>query len=296
MTHQLRGERGHEQSHAWGDLLADLLSSREHTRPRRRGITMILDRCQGLAATADLLEMCGDYVDQVKLSFGTSALLSEPFVRRKNELIRSYGVDVYPGGTMAELMLVRGVFPQYLARARALGFTAVEISDGTITMSRQVRADAIRRALGAGFKVISEVGKKDPTIEISAAQLAEQICADLELGVDKVIVEGRESGAGVGIYDAGGAILQEKIQAIMALLRGREDDIIWEAPRQGQQTQLILQYGPDVNLGNVKPRDVLGLEALRCGLRYDTFRHFAPRLEPLSELDEPAWERVPARG
>ena len=277
---------GHTQDMAWGDLLSDLARDREQTKPRQRGVTMILDRCQGLVATEDLLEMVGNYVDHVKLSFGTSVLLSEAFLQRKNELIRAYNIDVYPGGTLAEVMLVQGVYPQYLTRAKVLGFTTIEVSDGTITMSRQVRADAIKRALDAGFKVISEVGKKDPAIEIPVTQLCEQIGEDLALGVDKVIMEARESGAGIGIYDASGGLRKEKLAAMLDQLRGHEDDIMWEAPRQGQQAQLILQYGPNVNLGNVKPRDVLGLEALRCGLRYETFRQFSPRLEPAESANE----------
>jgi phosphosulfolactate synthase len=61
---------------------------------------------------------------------------------------------------------------------------------------------------------------------------------------------------------------------------------MWEAPRTGQQAQLILEYGPNVSLGNIKPRDVLGLEALRRGLRYETFRRFSPRLEPAESANE----------
>lgn len=274
---------------AWDPLLADLMRAREHGKPRRRGLTMILDRCQGLVATADLLEMAGDYIDHVKLSFGTAMLLNEAFIRRKNELLRASDIDVYPGGTLAEAMLVHGVYPQFLARAQALGFTAVEVSDGTISMSRQVRADAIKRALDAGLKVISEVGKKDPALAVPVAQLCEQIEADLALGVDKVIVEARESGAGIGIYDAGGAIRQDLLDAILTEVGDRADDIIWEAPRQGQQTQLILRRGANVSLGNVKPRDVLGLEALRRGLRYETFRQATASLE----LDEGALQATP---
>src|SRR5690242_6478205 len=137
----------HIQNKAWGDLLVDLAPDREHAKPRRHGQTMILDRCQGLAATADLLEMVGEYVDHVKLSFGTSVLLSEAFIRRKNELVRAHNIDIYPGGTLAEVMLVQGAYPEYLRRAKALGFTAIEVSDGTISMSRQVRRAAIKCAL-----------------------------------------------------------------------------------------------------------------------------------------------------
>lgn len=272
---------------AWGGLLTDLAPEREHAKPRRKGVTMILDRCQGLAATTDLLEMVGDYVDHVKLSFGTSVLLSEAFIRHKNELMRAHQIDVYPGGTLAEVMLVQGVYPDYLKRARSLGFTAIEVSDGTISMSREVRRAAIKRALDAGFKVISEVGKKDVSIDLPVGQLCEQICDDLALGVDKVIVEARESGAGIGIYDAGGAIRADKLTAMLAQLRGHEDAIMWEAPRTGQQAQLIMHCGSNVSLGNVKPRDVLGLEALRCGLRYETFRQFSPQLEAQDSLGAP---------
>src|SRR5690606_12057927 len=123
--------------------------------------------------------------------------------------------DVYPGGTLAEVMLLQGVYPEYLQRAKSLGFTAIEISAGTITMPRQIRADAIKRALDAGFKVISEVGKKDPRVEIPVEQFCEQVRDDLALGVQAVIVEARESGAGIGIYDAEGAILEKKITAIL---------------------------------------------------------------------------------
>jgi phosphosulfolactate synthase len=234
---------------------------------------MILDRCQGLRATEDLLELTGDYIDQIKLSFGTSVFLNERVLGHKIDLIRAYGIDVFPGGTLMEAALVQGVYPQYVKRAGELGFTALEISDGTITMSRQTRNEAINRALDAGFKVITEVGKKDPSIHIPPAQLCDQIAADLALGADKVIIEARESGMGVGIYDAQGNVRQDEMSAIIGWLGDSRGDIIWEAPNSKQQTVLIKQCGPNVNLGNIRPNDVLGLEALRCGLRFDTFRH-----------------------
>jgi phosphosulfolactate synthase len=239
---------------------------------------MILDRCQGLRAIEDLLELTGDYIDHLKLSFGTSVFLEESYLRRKIELVRAHDIDIYPGGTLMEVSLVQGVYPQYVQRARELGFTALEISDGTITMSRQTRDGAIKRAVDAGLKVISEVGKKDKSLYIPPAQLCDQIAGDLAVGADKVIIEARESGAGIGIYDSDGVIRQDELTAIINCLGDSRGDIIWEAPRQRQQAALILRCGPNVNLGNVKPRDVLGLEALRCGLRFETFQHFASQV------------------
>lgn len=264
---------------AWDSVLPDLACDRPVERPRREGLTMVLDRCQGLRATEDLLELVGDYIDQIKLSFGTSVFLDEALLRRKIDLVRSYGIDIFPGGTLMEATIVRGIYPQYVQRARELGFTALEISDGTISMSRQVRDEAIRRALDAGLKVITEVGKKDTSIRIPAARLADQIAGDLAVGAAKVIIEARESGVGVGIYDDQGNVRQDEMTAIINSLGHQASNIIWEAPNPRQQAALIRRSGPNVNLGNVKPNDVLGLEAMRCGLRFDTFRHQADLVE-----------------
>lgn len=271
---------------AWHNLLPQLAPERTVSKPREQGLTMVLDRCQALYATEDMLALTGDYIDHIKLSFGTSVFLDEPLLRRKIELARARQIEVYPGGTLMEVTLTRGVYPQYVKRAKELGFTALEISDGTITMTSQIRQDAIKRALDAGFKVITEVGKKDPTIHFSPGEICDQIASDLALGADKVIIEARESGMGVGVYDAQGALRQEEITAIMSCLGDSQGDIIWEAPLQRQQAGLILRCGSNVNLGNIKPRDVLGLEALRCGLRFETFRHFAPQLEVAEISDE----------
>jgi phosphosulfolactate synthase len=279
----LLGTQRRPKTKAWSNLLPELTNDRVATRPRQRGLTMILDRCQGLRATEDLLELVGDYIDQIKLSFGTSVFIDEALLRRKIELIRAYGIDIFPGGTLMEATLVRGVYPRYVKRAKVLGFTALEISDGTITMSRQTRDEAIQRALDAGLKVITEVGKKDPSIYIPPSQLCDQIAGDLAAGADKVIIEARESGTGIGIYDQDGNVRQDEMTAIIRSLGDSRGDIIWEAPQPKQQAALIKRCGPNVNLGNVKPNDVLGLEALRCGLRFETFRHVVPAEELLGE-------------
>jgi phosphosulfolactate synthase len=273
-------------SKAWGDLLPRLVPDRITTKPREQGLTMVLDKGQGLLATEDLLNLAGDYIDYIKLSFGTSFLMDEAVLRRKIELIRSYQVDVFPGGTLMEATLVQGAYPEYVQRAKELGFTALEISDGTINMSRQTRDECIKRAVDAGFKVISEVGKKDPEIYLSPAQLCDQIAGDLSIGADKAIIEARESGKGIGIYDDQGALREDVRQAIIHGLGDSRGDVIWEAPLKNQQTALILRCGPNVSLGNVQPNDVLGLEALRCGLRFDTLQHLVPEPDLIAVFDE----------
>ena len=279
---------------AWGDLFPKLVPDRIGTKPRKEGLTMVLDRCHGLPQTADLLALSGDYIDHIKLSFGTSVFMDEELLRRKIQMIRAREIDIFPGGTLMEATLVQGVYQKYLQRAKVLGFNTVEISDGTIDLSPKRRADCIKRACDAGLKVITEVGKKDPTLYPKPAEICDQIGRDLETGAVNVILEARESGTGIGIYDEAGEVRQDTMKAILSGLGENKDKIIWEAPLKSQQSELILRFGPNVNLGNIRPKDVLGLETLRCGLRFETFRHLVPKQEAGETADER--RQRPSRG
>ena len=48
------------------------------------------------------------------------------------------------------------------------------------------------------------------------------------------------------------------------------DRILFDAPLKHQQVWFVRRLGPDVNLGNITPEDVLSLETIRVGLRSDT--------------------------
>jgi len=240
-------------------------------KPRTTGYTMVLEKGFGLNATEDLMETAADYIDSVKNTFGTAAFIDSRLLKEKNELIKSYDVDVYPGGTFLEAAIAEGCYDQYLKRCKELGFSAIEVSDGTIEMSLKVRKEAIVKAQDMGFKVISEVGKKDPKDDPSLEVKHKIIKHDLALGVFKVIVEAREASKGVGIYDATGAVKESEVDALIAGVSD-PNDLIWEAAIKNQQLFLIRRFGANVNIGNVPPEDILALEALRCGLRGDTLK------------------------
>lgn len=254
----------------WGDVIELPINGRE-PKPRAAGWTMVIDKGLGLGQTADLLEAAADYIDLVKIGFGTSVLYPRGVLEAKIRLIKSYGVDVCPGGTLLEVACWQGRLEPFLERARVLGFTFIEVSDGTITMSPKDRAATIRKSLAAGFRVVSEVGKKDPLEVISPRAVAQQILFDLEQGAQKVIMEGRDSGKGVGVYDRAGGVKEADLETIVAGV-GDPGVIIWEAPLKDQQQVFLARFGPNANLGNVQPGDVLALEALRVGLRSDTLQ------------------------
>jgi len=245
-------------------------------KPRENGFTMVLDKGLGKRGVKDLMATAADYVDFLKFSFGTSAFYDENVLREKVEIATDAGVDVYPGGTFLEVTVWQGRYPEYLKRARELGCTAIEVSDGTLVMSDKVRADCIKRALDAGFKVVTEVGKKSPDEKVAVAQMHRLIAHDLELGATLVIVEAREAGKGVGVFDKSGAVDESEVDRIVAGVADL-DKLMWEAPIKNQQQYMIMRFGNNVSLGNVPTTDVLALEALRQGLRGDTLKRAIAR-------------------
>jgi len=241
------------------------------SKPRQAGITMVIDKGLGIRRIEDLIETCGEYIDIIKLTFGTSAFYDEDILKRKNRLITEASIEAMPGGTFLEVAIWQNVFDEYLDRAKDLGFSAIEVSDGTIEMDSQTRQDAVKKSLDKGFKVITEVGKKDPKESLSISLIHQLIGEDMENGAFKVIIEAREAGKGVGIFDAEGKVRDEEIDNIIAGVKNT-DCLFWEAPLKNQQQALILRFGLNVNLGNIPPEEVLALEALRQGVRGDTLK------------------------
>src|SRR5690606_19466580 len=142
---------------------------------------------------------------------------------------------------------------------------------GTLEVSPAERARRIRLAKEAGFAVITEVGKKERGSELDAEATAAAVEADLALGAAFVIVEGRDSGTGVGVYDAQGNPRTWLIEAILERVGDRER-LMWEAPIVSQQKFWLRRLGCNASLGNVQPFDVLALEAMRQGLRGETLK------------------------
>jgi phosphosulfolactate synthase len=277
---------------AWEGVFDEHLTGRA-VKPRRAGLNMVIDKHLGRHALADLLETAGEAIDHIKFAFGTSIALGEPLVRAKIEMIRANNIEVYPGGTLGEAALVQGVYDEFLRRARELQFSMIEVSDGTIHLTRQQRAEVLQRVLDSGLKVISEVGKKDPRQKLPATLMRDQIAADLEAGASYVIVEAREGGKGVGIFDQNGTVQEATVDALIEGLDSL-DRIVWEAPQCSQQAYLINRFGPNVNLGNIQPLEVLALEAMRGGFRFETLRKIAAERAIPEVLANPLQVRAPA--
>jgi phosphosulfolactate synthase len=237
---------------------------------QEQGLTMMLDKGMGPISVIDLLEISGDYVDLAKFGWGTSATHHRDIIREKTEIYESYDVIAYPGGTLFEIAYLKNKLDEFLSEAENLGFQAIEISDGTIQINSSNREEIISRVKDKGFMVITEVGKKDPVEDkkLTINDRIDLINSDLKAGADKVLIEGREGGKGIGIYDDNGKVKENEINIIIE--NTDKDRIIWEAPQKEQQIYLILKLGANVNLGNIPPEEITALETLRQGLRGDT--------------------------
>ncbi len=245
--------------------MVDLLDLPERSaKPRSVGITHVIDRGLSIAAVDGMIEVAGEFVDIVKLGWGTA--LRTGNLDRKLAQYRQHGIPVVLGGTLTELAIGQRRIEPLIAWIHELGIEHIEISDGAISIDRGHKLELIER-MSREFTVLSEVGSKDDTEIMAPYVWVEQIQEELQAGAWKVILEARESGT-VGLYRHDGeprmGLIDEIVHAVAP------DRLVFEAPRKDQQVWLVRRLGANVNLGNIPPDDVLSLETIRVGLRFDT--------------------------
>ncbi|MFY8136800.1 MAG: phosphosulfolactate synthase [Flavobacteriales bacterium] len=239
-------------------------------KTRNAGITMVMDKGISIRQAEDLIETSGEFVDLVKLGFGTSAFAKN--VKDKVALYKKNDMDVYVGGTLFEAFYVRNQMDEYERYINKLGITTLEVSDGSMAIPHDDKCELIAK-YAKNYKVLSEVGSKEEGILISPSKWIKMMSTELQAGSWKVIAEARESGT-VGIYRPNGQAHVVLINKILQKVKA--EDILWEAPKKAQQVYFINHLGHNVNLGNIAENEVIPLECLRIGLRGDTFFNYLP--------------------
>ena len=234
-------------------------------RPRTAGITMVMDKGLSITEVHNFMSISYPHVDIIKLGFGTSYVT--PNLREKIEAYQSYDVPVYFGGTLFEAFLIRNQFDDYISICKDYKIDFMEVSDGSITIPHAEKCGYIEKLTKHGT-VLSEVGSKDAAHIIPPYKWIELMRAELEAGSSYVIAEAREAG-NVGIYRGSGEVREGLVQEILTQIPGEK--ILWEAPQKAQQLYFLELLGCNVNLGNIAPSEVIPLEAMRVGLRGDTF-------------------------
>ena len=234
--------------------------------PRTNGITMIMDKGLSVEEVKNFISVAGPYIDLVKLGFGTAYVTNN--LKEKLKVYSDNNIPVYFGGTLFEAYLVRNQLDNYIDVVKEFGLNYAEVSDGSINIPHKEKCKHIERLVKEGFTVLSEVGSKDATHIMPPYKWIEQMTAELMAGSTYVIAEAREAG-NIGIYRGSGEVREGLIQEILTKIPAEK--ILWEAPQKAQQLYFLNLLGCNVNLGNIAPNELIPLEAMRIGLRGDTF-------------------------
>lgn len=229
-------------------------------KPRKEGLTYIIDRFQGL--DKENFEILAPFVDVVKIHGALPLLASDALLKQKIKFYHDIGVQVSTGSTITEFAILEHSLERLAKEAATIGFDTIEIGENGIDISMERKTKITNLITSLDIDVQWKVGRKDPRHQLSAEEMSSKIDEALKLGLKKVVLEANE-GIGVGIYDEKGFIKWNLISAITA--KFPPSTFIFEAPLESQQSALIAEFGQRVNLAEIPPEFVASVESQRRG-------------------------------
>ena len=236
-------------------------------KPRDCGLTMVIDWGIGMHEQEDLIEIAEDHFDFAKIAVGISRLLSNDVLAGKLKKYRKHQIEPFAGGMFLEYAEVSGKADLYFPAIVKAGYRWVEVSDNLGTVSVEWKQKMIRQAVNEhGLQVMGEVGKKEGLV--SEIPFPEDAQGCIDAGAAFVLLEAAE----LVSKDVDTARAVEEVVKLVGL-----EKVMFELPGpwiagvtahgiHHLRRQLIDRYGPEVNLGNVAPPDLVSLEAYRRGL------------------------------
>lgn len=242
---------------------------RSLSKPRKTGVTMMIDMGLGPNQIDDHLSVAGAYVDIAKIFVGSAMLYDEETFAAKARVYEKHQVDIFIGGQFLEYVITKEGYdaaPAYFKEVQRLGVACIEVSDNCIEMSDQQRISLISMAKDMGIEVHGEVGSKDDVADISELIRQSEVC--LRAGCDMVLFEAAE------LISAGSTNI-ESIKQIKAAVPAHQAMIELPGPWIADVTlnniyemtkQTLKIFGPDANLGNVAWDQIINLECLRQGI------------------------------
>jgi phosphosulfolactate synthase len=231
------------------------------------------------------LEQSAELMLSLKVSMACWMIAEEGASRRKLRAAQDAGVDAVAGGGPYEVAVAQGRLEAYLELCADMGFRRIECGEG-FTEPPVAPSELVAMAAERGLEVEFELGKKhagafsDQMVE----ELIDQGRRWLDAGAKQLIVEARESAAGVGVFAADGSFnpsAAERFAEVFGLGR-----LLYEAPTKHSQFTLLSHFGPEVRLGNVPLAELLRVEIYRRGLHSDAFgqERLRPRVAPSEDV------------
>jgi phosphosulfolactate synthase len=231
------------------------------------------------------LEQSGRLLSRLKLSMATWLLADEKATQRKIDAAHRLGVPLVTGGGPFEIAQARGCLDDFMALCARLGIDRIEAGEGFTPPG--VPEAIMQRAERYGLEVQVELGEKHAGVFDRSVldQLTERGRRWLAAGAKQIVVEGRESAQGIGLFDESGKLNVSFAEHF--LTAWGPERTVFEAPTKRSQFDFLTHFGPLVNLSNVRLEEILRVEIYRRGLHADSYnRELAPRSRPKAEIPQ----------
>jgi phosphosulfolactate synthase len=242
---------------------------RSTSKPRTRGLSMVIDDGLPNAYAADVIRTAGAYIDLMKIKTGTGRLYPREVLVEKLQLYKANRIRPFIGGQFHEYIFAtqgEDALPRFYDEALTLGFDTIEISDNTVPLTDKQRFNQIAGAVRAGLQVFGEVGSKDTFSNPGLLVDQANICFDA--GAVLVLVEAAELVRDGQVHAETLQVLREKLPAdtIMIELPGPWIAGVRSCDIESMKKAVLREFGPDVNLANIDVRTIIDTEAARVGL------------------------------
>lgn len=237
------------------------------TKPRRRGITSMIDFgpdtfgwTGGEHGIRDLMSVAADYIDYAKIYALNALLIPAEVLARTARVYRDAGVKPFAGGILFEYAWQRNQVDEMIAHLTRIGIPGIELSENYVELTDDERHRAIDRLQKSGLQVVYEFGRKNPAEALSLDHLGSIVKAVAEHGIDHVTIEQCE-------IDLLAAHAPDALRDL-AKLPWFDHLVIEVDPYRfpEQHVKILRDFGPDVNLANVTPGQILRLEGFRQGI------------------------------
>ena len=199
-------------------------------KPRKEGITYIVDKFQGFDSAN--FKIISPLIDIVKIYGPLPLLISNDQLMDRINFYHEHDILVSVGSTLTEYALLEKSFDKYIEDASKLGFDIIEIGENNIELSLEKKKQIAAKLKSKDLVALWKVGKKDPRRQLSFDQLITKINEAIEVGSEKILLEGN-LGYAVGIYDERGNIKWNIVGAVTSKISPNK--IIFETPLEIQQ-------------------------------------------------------------
>ncbi len=206
----------------------------------------------------------------LKLSMTCWLIADFRATQAKIDAAKSQHIPLIAGGAAFEIAVQQGMLISYLELCGALGIDCIEAGEGFTDLG-VTAAETVSLAHERGQDVQFELGRKHegPFTRRRVMELIQQGREWLGAGAVRLVVEARESAAGVGLFDAEGELRRELTDL---LVEGISLELLcFEAPSKASQFALLKHLGPDVLLSNVRLEELLRVEIFRRGMHADSY-------------------------